>query len=90
VPLSNSVWSGFEFIAPAAVASTTAAAAASSSAGNSYGYKVKRAGKEITFTVTVNNTTPLWFYCAQGKHCQTGMSMVVNVAAGVFPKLKMS
>ena len=35
------------------------------------------------FTVEVNATTPLWFYCAQtvGNHCQAGMSMVVNEPA---------
>ncbi|CAG8953471.1 hypothetical protein HYFRA_00010221 [Hymenoscyphus fraxineus] len=33
-----------------------------------------------TYTIMVNDTKPLWFYCSQGKHCQNGMSMVVNVA----------
>ncbi|KAJ4307272.1 hypothetical protein N0V88_000655 [Collariella sp. IMI 366227] len=31
-----------------------------------------------TFTIQVNNTAPLWLYCAQGKHCENGMVMVVN------------
>ncbi|KUJ21609.1 Cupredoxin [Mollisia scopiformis] len=31
-----------------------------------------------TYTVMVNATTPMWFYCSQGKHCQNGMTMVVN------------
>lgn len=31
-----------------------------------------------TFTVTVNDTKPLWLYCSQGQHCQNGMAMVVN------------
>ncbi len=30
------------------------------------------------FTVMVNDTKPLWFYCSQGRHCQNGMVMVVN------------
>lgn len=32
------------------------------------------------FQVVVNDTQPLWFYCAQtdGSHCQMGMGMVVN------------
>jgi uncharacterized membrane protein len=34
-------------------------------------------------TVTINNTNALWFYCAQGKHCQAGMVMAVNVNATV-------
>ncbi|KAL2128918.1 hypothetical protein VTI74DRAFT_8479 [Chaetomium olivicolor] len=31
-----------------------------------------------TFTIQVNNTNPLWLYCAQGKHCENGMVMVIN------------
>lgn len=31
-----------------------------------------------TYTVQINNTTPVWVYCAQGKHCQAGMVMVIN------------
>lgn len=30
------------------------------------------------FTVMVNDTRPMWFYCSQGRHCQNGMVMVVN------------
>jgi plastocyanin len=31
-----------------------------------------------TFAVTVNNTDPLWFYCATPQHCSNGMVMAVN------------
>ena len=31
-----------------------------------------------TFTILINATTPMWLYCSQGKHCQAGMSMVIN------------
>jgi plastocyanin len=31
-----------------------------------------------TYTIMINNTNPLWLYCSQGKHCQNGMSMVIN------------
>ena len=31
-----------------------------------------------TFTIMVQNTSPIWFYCAQAKHCQGGMVGVVN------------
>ena len=36
------------------------------------------------FTVTVNDTNPVWIYCAQtnGALCQSGMSMVINQPAG--------
>ena len=34
----------------------------------------------VEFVVTVNDTKPIWIYCAQttGRHCQMGMAMVVN------------
>ncbi|KAI0013064.1 hypothetical protein F4779DRAFT_613935 [Xylariaceae sp. FL0662B] len=33
-----------------------------------------------TFTITVNDTKPLWFYCPQtsGNHCQNGMVHAIN------------
>jgi len=31
-----------------------------------------------TFTILVNNTTPIWVYCSQGQHCQKGMNLVIN------------
>ncbi|KAF2025385.1 hypothetical protein EK21DRAFT_93284 [Setomelanomma holmii] len=32
-----------------------------------------------TYTIEVKNaSTPLWFYCTQGKHCQGGMVGVIN------------
>jgi hypothetical protein len=31
-----------------------------------------------TYTILINATTPMWIYCAQAKHCQAGMSMVIN------------
>ncbi|ODQ54803.1 Cupredoxin [Saitoella complicata NRRL Y-17804] len=31
-----------------------------------------------TYTILVNSTTPLWFYCSQGDHCQSGMVGVIN------------
>lgn len=30
------------------------------------------------FQVAVNNTAPIYFYCSQVTHCQSGMAMVVN------------
>ncbi|KAL2075516.1 hypothetical protein VTL71DRAFT_459 [Oculimacula yallundae] len=35
-----------------------------------------------TYTVMVRNTTPMWLYCSQGKHCQNGMTMVINENTG--------
>jgi plastocyanin len=31
-----------------------------------------------TYTVPITSTTPMWLYCAQGRHCQSGMVMVIN------------
>jgi len=31
-----------------------------------------------TYTVAVNNTTPVWVYCAQSGHCQQGMVFAIN------------
>ncbi|KAJ8109834.1 hypothetical protein ONZ43_g6028 [Nemania bipapillata] len=37
----------------------------------------------VTFEVTLTNTDPIWFYCAQTKksHCQSGMVGSINAAA---------
>ncbi|KAI0045385.1 hypothetical protein FA95DRAFT_1495490 [Auriscalpium vulgare] len=34
-----------------------------------------------SLTVTVNQTTPLWFYCKQTGHCEKGMVFAVNPTA---------
>jgi plastocyanin len=31
-----------------------------------------------TFSVTVKDDKPIWFYCSQGKHCNNGMAGVIN------------
>lgn len=31
-----------------------------------------------SFTIPVTDTKPIWFYCSQGKHCQSGMVGVIN------------
>ncbi|KAH9210749.1 Cupredoxin [Leptodontidium sp. 2 PMI_412] len=31
-----------------------------------------------TFTITVKDTKPIWLYCGQGNHCQTGMVAAIN------------
>ncbi|KAI1496407.1 hypothetical protein F5X99DRAFT_73070 [Biscogniauxia marginata] len=35
-----------------------------------------------TYTIMVTDNTPLWLYCSQGRHCQSGMVMVVNENPG--------
>ncbi|KAJ5138059.1 hypothetical protein N7526_004292 [Penicillium atrosanguineum] len=34
------------------------------------------------FTLTVNDTKPIWFYCGQVGHCQAGMVGVINPGSG--------
>ncbi|THY98127.1 hypothetical protein D6C92_03037 [Aureobasidium pullulans] len=45
---------------------------------NSGFVKVASGESNTTFTITVNNTDPLWYYCPQGDHCQAGMVGVIN------------
>jgi plastocyanin len=30
------------------------------------------------FTIAINDTNPIWFYCSQARHCQAGMVGVIN------------
>ena len=30
------------------------------------------------FTITINDTNPIWFYCAFPSHCELGMAGVIN------------
>ena len=38
--------------------------------------------QEEVFTVKVNDTKPIWFYCTQKQHCKGGMVGVVNAPQG--------
>jgi plastocyanin len=31
-----------------------------------------------TYTIEIKDKKPLWLYCSKAKHCQGGMSMVIN------------
>ncbi|KAK9470756.1 Cupredoxin [Dipodascopsis tothii] len=35
-------------------------------------------GYAPTYTIRINNTDPIWFYCAEAYHCQSGMTGVIN------------
>jgi len=37
-----------------------------------------------TFDVPVNDTKPIFIYCAQGPHCQLGMVMAVNACVSAL------
>lgn len=32
----------------------------------------------LTYTIRVMDTKPVWFYCGQAKHCQSGMVGAIN------------
>lgn len=46
------------------------------------GYQPVDASAEMgmipTYTITIKDDKPLWLFCSKGKHCQAGMSMVIN------------
>jgi len=44
------------------------------------GFMPVQASAQMTplYTIIINDTKPMWLYCSQGKHCQNGMSMVIN------------
>lgn len=33
---------------------------------------------QLTYTVPVRDTNPVWFYCPQARHCQSGMVGAIN------------
>ncbi|KAJ4155225.1 hypothetical protein LMH87_000481 [Akanthomyces muscarius] len=35
-------------------------------------------GEVPVFTIMVNDTKPMWFFCSQGPHCEKGMALVIN------------
>jgi len=39
-----------------------------------------------TVTFQVDTTNPLWFYCAQANHCQSGMTFAINPPPGSVEK----
>jgi hypothetical protein len=67
-PLAGGVWSGFVLTTSSESVTTTSQAVG--------GYK--RQVSMPSFTITVNNTNPAFFYCAQISHCQSGMVFALN------------
>jgi hypothetical protein len=41
-----------------------------------------------TFTITVNDTSPIWIYCGQTveNHCQSGMVAAINAFVQPLPR----
>ena len=44
------------------------------------GYMPVKAADTVmpAYTIMVNDTKPIWYYCSQGTHCQSGMVGVIN------------
>ncbi|KAI9638414.1 uncharacterized protein MKK02DRAFT_42806 [Dioszegia hungarica] len=50
--------------------------------GNAFsGFRPANITAGRTSNVLVNDTKPIWIYCAQGNHCVTGMVMSINAPA---------
>lgn len=51
-----------------------------SASGFFSGFMPVKAGAEMkpSYTIMVNDTKPIWYYCSQGDHCQKGMVGVIN------------
>jgi len=63
--------------------STFAAPCLPMSGGIDSGYMPVAAGaaQVPSMTITVNDTTPLWFFCKQVTHCEQGMVFAINPTA---------
>ncbi|ODN75431.1 hypothetical protein, variant [Cryptococcus amylolentus CBS 6039] len=42
------------------------------------GFVKGNASNPTSFTISINDTTPLWMYCGQTGHCEAGMVMSIN------------
>lgn len=55
------------------------------------GYVPVASGMGTTqFTVTVNDTKPIWFYCTRGTHCIKGMAGAINAPYVFHPAFPLS
>jgi plastocyanin len=48
----------------------------------SFASGIHAGAQNFTFTVTVNDTAPIWFFCAVPNHCVKGMYGVINSPPG--------
>ncbi|TVY84923.1 putative GPI-anchored cupredoxin [Lachnellula suecica] len=74
----------FEFYPPAHSVAQSAFASPCTPLGNGTGFfsggimTTGDAENINVFTITVNDTNPIWFYCAVPGHCEAGMAGVIN------------
>ena len=72
------IWSGFIVISSASGTQTPVA-----------GYKRQTTtSTPTTFVITVNNTNPTFFYCAQVGHCNAGMVFAINPSVPSRPSAR--
>ncbi|KAF2396439.1 Cupredoxin [Trichodelitschia bisporula] len=45
------------------------------------GFMPTNAEGQLTYTLPIKDTNPIWFYCSQARHCQDGMVGVINPPA---------
>ena len=59
------------------VAQSSFSSPCSPSTGGFYsGFIIPTSGE--VFTVTINDTDPIWYYCTEHMHCSLGMAGVIN------------
>ncbi|RDA94789.1 hypothetical protein CP533_4257 [Ophiocordyceps camponoti-saundersi (nom. inval.)] len=79
----------FRFVAPGSMHTVTQSdfdtpCIAKSGGFNSGAQAVKSSSSEtMVFNLVVNDTKPIWIYCATGDHCKSKMVMVINEGAAV-------
>jgi hypothetical protein len=77
--MTNGAFSGFQ-----PVGATTAAAGNGAKGKGSKAAAAQANGNSIpVFTMPVASTNPVWIYCSQAQHCQSGMVMAINPPASV-------
>ena len=77
----SGIWSGFVLLpAPSQSSGATTTAQPAS------GYK-RAVSNPPSFSITVNNTNPTFFYCAQLTHCNLGMVFAINPSVTIFCQL---
>lgn len=47
------------------------------------------AGNQLTYTIRVMDMKPIWYYCSQAKHCQSGMVGAINALVTCTPSYEL-
>ncbi|KAK6903920.1 hypothetical protein L486_03496 [Kwoniella mangroviensis CBS 10435] len=68
----------FKFLAGNHTVTQSTFASPCTNAGFNSGQIPGNADSPTSYSILVNDTKPIWVYCATGQHCQNGMVMAVN------------